>query len=559
MYDPEISAIEDALAIETDPRKKLELLNELSRLMGFHDVEKARELAKQALQLAEETGDPEGRILSLLRLGNAYRNLAQHEEAREKLEKAWQLLADLPPELPGRQLLIGRYHDSCGQLEQGLDKIKEASGHFEIALDIYRREGEKSGMASILYSLGKAESRLRNDLVGLDYYKQALEIAVEQGDANMIGLASHGMGSLYVELGQGEQALTYLRQAREHTDESRTVRIAALYNSMASAYRCNADFDSAIEHSRKALALYRQAQAPRGIAYTLHNLASAHGERADYDMAMDYLQQALAVAESAGLSSLIDSIKSSLGTAHWMKGELAEALEILEWVAGRVANKPYRQTAYSSYWALANVHEGLGNIAEALKYFKLWAEIKEQMQGRQKAEAIAAMERRLEQERHEREREVYRLKNEQLERELARDRRELAALAAHLSQKNALMASLEQKVRELDGSPGSSRLAESLQAELRRTWDEGGQWQVFEERFRQVHPEFVRTLLARYPDLTPTEVKVCALMSINITTKEIADILYTSVRTVEGHRRFIRRKLGLDREANLSTFLAALG
>ena len=559
MHAPQISTIEDALAIETDPKKKLELLNQMSRIMAFHDVEKAHELAKQALQLADEIGEPEGRARSLLKVGNACRNLAQYEAARQMIEQAWQLLAGLPAELPGKRLLIGEYHDSLGQLELDVDKVKEANEHLEIALEVYTQEGNRTGMAAILYSRGKAEARLRNDLVGLDYYKQALEIALDLGDDSLISMTSHGLGSLYVELGQAEQSLTYLRQALEHTDESRTVRIAALYNSMASAYRCNRDPDSAIEYSQKALDLYRQAQAPRGIAHTLHNLAAAHGERADYDMAMDYLRQALVVAESAGLLSLIEAIKGSIGTAHWMKGELNEALELLEWVADRLAGKRYRQVAYSSYWALANVHEGLGNTAEALKYFKLWADIKEEMQGRQKAEAVAVVERKMLLALHEREKEIYRLKNEQLERELARDRRELAALAAHLSQKNALMASLEQKVRQLDASPGSSQLAESIQAELRRTWDEGGQWQVFEERFRQVHPEFVRTLLGRYPELTPTEVKVCALMSINITTKEIADILYTSVRTVEGHRRFIRRKLGLERDANLSTFLAGLG
>ncbi len=558
MHAPQISTIEDALAIETDPKKKLGLLNELSRLMGFHNVEKSHELAEQALQLAEEIGDPEGRVRSLLRVGNARRNLAQYEPARQMIEQAWQLLAALPPELPEKGLLMGEYHDSIGQLEQVLDKVKEASEHLRIALDIYERQGNLSGMASMFYCLGKAEARLRNDLAGLDYYKRALEIAIDLADASLIGMTSHGIGSLYVELGQGEQALTYLRQALEHTDETRAVRVAALYNSMASAYRCSRDTDSAIEYSRKALDLYREAQAPRGIAYTLHNLAGAYGEGGDYDTAMDYMRQALVVAESAGLLSLIEGIKANLGTAHWMKGELNEALELLEWVAGRVEGKRYRQTSYSTYWALANVHEGLGNTAEALKYFKLWADIKEEMQGRQKAEAVAVVERKMLLALHEREKEIYRLKNEQLERDLAHDRRELASLAAHLSQKNAMMAALELKVRELDQVSGYN-LADTLGQELRRTWDEGGQWQMFEDRFRQVHPEFVRTLLGRYPDLTPTEVKVCALMSINITTKEIADILYTSVRTVEGHRRFIRRKLALERDANLSTFLASLG
>ena len=58
--------------------------------------------------------------------------------------------------------------------------------------------------------------------------------------------------------------------------------------------------------------------------------------------------------------------------------------------------------------------------------------------------------------------------------------------------------------------------------------------------------------------MTPTELKVCALMRTQLNTKQIASLLSTSQRTVEGHRRFIRRKLELGRDENLQTFLAAL-
>ena len=62
----------------------------------------------------------------------------------------------------------------------------------------------------------------------------------------------------------------------------------------------------------------------------------------------------------------------------------------------------------------------------------------------------------------------------------------------------------------------------------------------------------------RASTLTPTELKVCTLLKSNLSTKEIAEVLNSSIHTVETHRRRIRKKLGLSGQANLTTFLALL-
>jgi DNA-binding CsgD family transcriptional regulator len=83
-------------------------------------------------------------------------------------------------------------------------------------------------------------------------------------------------------------------------------------------------------------------------------------------------------------------------------------------------------------------------------------------------------------------------------------------------------------------------------------------WERFERRFREIHPRFLQTLSASYPMLTPTEMRVCSLLKINLTSKEIAALLSTSVRTIEGHRQHIRRKLAIANGISLAMFLAGL-
>ena len=58
--------------------------------------------------------------------------------------------------------------------------------------------------------------------------------------------------------------------------------------------------------------------------------------------------------------------------------------------------------------------------------------------------------------------------------------------------------------------------------------------------------------------MASTELKICALLKANLATKDIANLLYLSERTVENHRYRIRKKMGLGVDANLTLYLAGL-
>ena len=68
----------------------------------------------------------------------------------------------------------------------------------------------------------------------------------------------------------------------------------------------------------------------------------------------------------------------------------------------------------------------------------------------------------------------------------------------------------------------------------------------------------MRMLSQRYPNLTPGELKVCALLKVNLSNKEIANLLSVSIRNVESHRYWIRKKMGLSSDVNLSVYLAGM-
>jgi DNA-binding CsgD family transcriptional regulator len=83
-------------------------------------------------------------------------------------------------------------------------------------------------------------------------------------------------------------------------------------------------------------------------------------------------------------------------------------------------------------------------------------------------------------------------------------------------------------------------------------------WAEFEMRFQQVHQDFYRKLHETYPDLTPNEIKICAFLKLNMTTKDISAITFQSVKSIQIARTRLRKRMGIERDENLVAAIQAL-
>ena len=84
------------------------------------------------------------------------------------------------------------------------------------------------------------------------------------------------------------------------------------------------------------------------------------------------------------------------------------------------------------------------------------------------------------------------------------------------------------------------------------------EWDQFAKHFDKVHSDFVVTLKAKHPDISPAEVKLCSFLRMNLSSKEIAQLLNISVRGVEISRYRLRKKLDLKNGENLFDYLIQL-
>jgi DNA-binding CsgD family transcriptional regulator len=78
---------------------------------------------------------------------------------------------------------------------------------------------------------------------------------------------------------------------------------------------------------------------------------------------------------------------------------------------------------------------------------------------------------------------------------------------------------------------------------------------VFESNFERAHEEFLFRIREQFPQLTPGDLKLCAYLRMNLSTKKIALLLGISTRGVENHRYRLRKKLNLPRDRNLIEFM----
>ncbi|HEY4289094.1 MAG TPA: triple tyrosine motif-containing protein [Puia sp.] len=150
------------------------------------------------------------------------------------------------------------------------------------------------------------------------------------------------------------------------------------------------------------------------------------------------------------------------------------------------------------------------------------------------------------------------LQNSKLEGELQFKNKELATVTMHLVERGGIMLSIKEEllavIKRLN-IPSLSYEFRSVFRMISDTEKSDDDWNRFALYFDQVHNNFLATLKTRFPQLSPTDLKLCAYLRLNLTSKEIAQILNISLKGVEVSRYRLRKKLNLSTEVNLYDFL----
>jgi DNA-binding CsgD family transcriptional regulator len=159
------------------------------------------------------------------------------------------------------------------------------------------------------------------------------------------------------------------------------------------------------------------------------------------------------------------------------------------------------------------------------------------------------------------EKQIIKIQTEKLQVELASKNRELANSAMSLVYKNELLQKISEEMTKLKDENGK-KLSEDQLRKIQKVIDDGmndeRDWNLFESSFNEAHESFFKKLKANHPDLVPNDLKLCAYLHMNMSSKELASLLNISLRGVEIRRYRLRKKLEVPHDKNLVEFLMEL-
>ncbi len=152
------------------------------------------------------------------------------------------------------------------------------------------------------------------------------------------------------------------------------------------------------------------------------------------------------------------------------------------------------------------------------------------------------------------EKEIIRIKNQQLEVEFKSKSKELAASTMSIIKKNELLTKIKNELNVIEDKKAIKPVIKIIDSSLKQNDD----WELFQEAFNNADSEFLKNIKVLHPSLSPNDLKLCAYLRLNLSSKEIARLLNISPRSVEIKRYRLRKKLQLEHEKNLVNYILEL-
>ena len=205
---------------------------------------------------------------------------------------------------------------------------------------------------------------------------------------------------------------------------------------------------------------------------------------------------------------------------------------------------------YSSWWALILYFAlCLCVLIGLVRVYTLWIVMREK-------KANEVLKKQQEEQLKAQEQLIIKLENEKLENDLTYKSKELASATLSVVSNNDFLESLKKEIQaqQLSGSY-SKRFFEKLIHMIDDKMSDENAWSIFQANFDRIHENFFTKLKERYPDLTPGDLRLCALLRLNMPTKDMARMQNLTARGVEAARYRLRKKLNLSEGQSLVDFM----
>nr|WP_299341924.1 tetratricopeptide repeat protein [Allomuricauda sp.] len=580
---------------EIDTIKALSYL-ELSNLTMYNDGKKTLEYIEKADSIYKKSNNDNGVAKLYAQKANYYYRLGKIDSARHYLAKSVDLSFSIGDTLRGAVI-----RHNIGILDHYQGNTESAKSIMEQNIPIYSKYNDSLHLANALLLKGKIGMYEGFFNIALEETYKALKIHRELKDDFRIAEDLIQIGIIYQTTGENSKAIEIFNESVEQyrkvdNDQS----IAQVLNYMVDSKIKLKHFDSARVNLEEAMSISKELDYTSNIARTHYNGGILEYEVENYSKAIKNFELALEIWQSVGSPNNEANSLIYLGRCNLKNKEASKAIGFFDksiQIAESIKDPEVLSKAYlekSLALEMSKKHE------EALTYFKknksisdsiftiertkATLELKTQYETEKKEQQIALQDKEitvLEQQAEistlqkivlggglvlsligfygiRQKLKRNKLEKEKVDAELAFKKKELTTHALHLAKKNEVLEGLRQKAEELKENEVSKKGYQQLIRTINFDLQDDNNWENFSRYFEEVHKDFNRNVKTKYPQVTSNELRLMALLKMNLSSKEIANILNISQEGIKKARYRLRKKLDITTEDSLQDLILSL-
>ena len=515
----QLSPMIDSLLVKLNSTQsdtsRVNILNQIASEVFYVNPDDIKSYADQALELSESIGYKRGIAQAYNNLGIYYRGLGIYDKAIDYFFHSLDIMESLNDEAG-----VARSYNLIGILYYYLNNYELSLEYYQKALAMNEEQHDKKWIAGNSNNIGMIYERIGEYDLALEYYLNAIEMSIELGNKNWLANHMGNLGSLYLKIGHPEslnlfeQRLEIKEQLKDTTGMAQANYLIGDYYFQMKKYKLALPFlQKGFVYARKTNQLSTLSQSSELLSKTYANLE-------DFENAYFYNKLFKKFNDSLDLQSNTEKIMRLTLQNEFREEQQTEEIDS--------QNSKIRQTLLA--FAL------IGGILLIL--FLFWRQ-------RSKVRQHFLQQEKLE------------IENEALHDELNYKDRLMGDNINYLLHKNELLTGVIEKLNILKTKlkPENQKIVNSIIYEL-QSGIHDNTWEEFELRFNQIHSDFYEKLNKKFPDLTSSESRLCAVLKLNMTTREISAITGQTTKSIETARTRLRKKLNLvNKEINLNDFL----
>lgn len=504
---------------------------------------------------------------------------------------------------------IGDMYIALGHVAVVQNKMFEALDYYLNAVKYFSLGKNKEKLAIAYLVSGNVQYTLSNYPEAMDFYQKGLVIADSLNMTVILPDFYNNLGELHSRFEDYDAAIENLNKGLEIRQDAKNLAGAAyILVNLSNIYTKINDVEKARAILEDAHQLYKQSDHNEGLFNVYNAYASLERSQKNYLDAIEYYKEGHAYLKKIGTeylgpkSILNADYHSNIGVCYLRtrnfklaEENLSEAYKIAE-STGQI------EYLKNSSQYLGELYEAINQPEKAIKYTKLFKVYSDSISKDENIKKLTQLQMQFAFDKKLKEKEIEELKyketqkrkellylvimggvvlslivfvllfnmqrlkrknlaleKENLKGDLDYKNKELTTNVMYLLKKNEFILNMSDKLKKskYNFKPENRVVIDEIIRELELSSREVN-WEDFEVRFQEVHNKFYNTLNSRFPDLTPNELKLCAFLRLNMSTKEIAAITYQSYNSLSTARYRLRKKLGLDEQTNLITFLNQL-